>query len=410
MKTIFIFLDKPGSYFSIDDSHQSQVNLELQYAASLDEVRKIRHEYDQAIGIVSGEYVNISTIEIPVRSLKKAQQVVPFVLEESLISNIEDLHFSILDWHPGEASTVAVIEKTVWSNYLEMSKIGVLGLNQIIPDYALLNLEKNQLANVYVEPNSKRVLIKQQTGQLEQGLALQKQELSYWASDFNGSSSEGSGGIVCNDQAVAQELIDMSDIKADVFCLDSDLLSSIENYSFLIRSFDKFSLFQSSQHDQVLKKVKPWLIASSVIILLSLFSAISFNAFNYYNLIKQNNQLDEKIKTIFSSNFPQVTRIVDAKEQFQRQLSNLRGSSKGSKELLFLLDQLSGIIQKNQLAISELYFTNSALLLTFSVKNFSSLDDFNDQISNSPIAFEQLSSDSQGGKVTAKYRFRARVE
>ena len=400
MTVLYFFLEYPYRYFVID--YKSSAILEQGFVQGLTSILPIAKKYDEVIGVVPGEHVSILEVEIPIRVRKKALQAIPFVLEDKLAANIDDVHFFLFDWRPNKTSTVAIIQREKWFNYLHWIESSDIEIKTIIPDYSLLPLGSDESAILFLEAETERVLIKFLQKDLLKGMVISLGELSYWLDEFDSQEKK----IVCNDVDLLSKL--MNSKVQNVEILQSLSKNKIEDIclEFDEKKFSSLQLYNSDIAKKVIEKNKPWLIFSIIFLLFALLINISFDVYEYKVLKSEEIILEKKIEDIFKKNFPNVDRIVDAQLQFQREIEALKGNAKGSQEFLFLVDKVITILPRNVTLIDEIYYRNSTLDVVFKVNNFQILDEFSAKLEESDsLQFERISSDSQGGKVFAKYRF-----
>ena len=398
MKTLYFYLEKYSQFFVVNSDKGISSITEYGSFEELNDVITVLKDFDEIIGLIPGEFVSVLEVKLPIRSRKKAMQALPFALEDQVAGNIDDLHFSLLDWKPNDISTVAIISREKWYSYLLWMEDNSIALNQIIPDFELLPLQSQQSAVLFHEQSSNRVLIKFKEQQLVKGIAIGLEELTFWVDEFDAQAQE----LVYNDPVLSESLASIHNPG------ELKILNTATIHDFSLQPSDKLNqmaLYKPEQGRQFFEKSKPWLIAGIVFLVLSLIVNIAFDVHEYRVLKVQQKVLNEKIESIFSENFPHIDRIVDAQLQFQREISLLQGNAEGTRHFLFLLDSVVKSVPKNNTRVEEIFYRNSALNITINADNFQMLDRFTAKLDQAnQIDYERVSSDSQGGKVTAKFR------
>jgi len=402
MTVAYFFLEPPYQYFVID--HDLSNIVKQGEVEALESIASLVKTYDEAIGIIPGEQVNILDVEIPVRVRKKALQAIPFVLEDKLVGDIEDIQFFLLDWKPKKISTVAIIQKEKWFSYLHWIESSGIEVKSIIPDYNLLSLNNDESATLFLEEKTKRILLKFLQEDLTKGLVIYQEELPYWLDEFNSQGKK----IVCNDENILFELMNAETINTEI--VQNSSITKIEEVCLESGGYKSFVPLQLYNNSDIIKKGfeknKLWFIFSIIFLGLALLMNVGFDIYEYTTLKSEELVLEKRIEDIFKSSFPNIDKIVDAQLQFQREIETLKGNTKGSQEFLFLVDKVLTSLPRQVTFIDELYYRNSALDVSFKVNNFQILDEFSTQLGKiNSVKFERISSDSQGGKVFAKYRF-----
>ncbi len=403
MKTLYFYLEAPHQFFVLEQVKEATNLLDSGEFESLDGVLELARECDRNVAIVSGESVSIFEVDLPIRSRKKAIQAIPFALEDQVAGSIDDLHFHLLNWQAGAVSTVAVMQRDWWFQHLLWMEENNIEIQQILPEFALLPLAEEEAAFLFMEENSDKVsLIFRQNDQIK-GLNLMLDELSFWGDDFDAQGKN----IVCNDSRLLAQILQSENLSQNtvnqvsvVSLMELCVQQPQENSH---RSF--LQLYSSDRTRRDIEKSKPWFTMTVACLILALLVNIGIDLYQYRILRLQEQALNQRIEEIFQKTFPQVTRIVDARLQFQRELNTLKGNTRGSQEFLSLLDTVTTSVPKQQVRVEELFYRNSALNVTLKADDFQILDRFTKKLDeNKSVAHERLSSDSQGGKVTARYR------
>ena len=403
MDVLHIILQKPYQYFVLRYKDNQTLLIDEGISDSIANLSEQIKSTEQIIGIVPGEFVSIYEVKIPIRSRKQALQAIPYTLEDQIVAGINNVEFILLDWNSKGVSTVAIIDKQLWSNLKkEFEEQGAV-LNSIIPDYALLPLAANDVACVFSEQSSKRILIRTNQNEVEKGFVLDFDELAYWAENFDGQGLD----IICNNEETLRVLAEIPSLNAILRQTDvGETLSDLIISRPLSFNTEKLLLSGATQSGQTFERLKPLLIVTAGLIVLSIILFIASNTYEMLLLKKQSDELDNRIEQTFKETFPSVERIVDARLQFQRELDQLNGNSKGSQEFLYLLDQVLKAMPGNVGRITEMHYKTSSLDIVFIANNFQVLDQLNSRLEKQGnVKFERVSSDSQAGKVSAKYRF-----
>jgi len=402
MRALYFYLEQPFRYFVIDHLKEGSVLIESGACEELEQIKEKADLMEMNIAILSGELVSIMEVNIPIKSRAKAMKAIPFALEDQLADNIEDLHFELLNWLPGETSTVAVINDEQWQSYRQQLSDSQIELHRIIVDFDLLPLPENVAACIYEDSESERVLLKFRKADIVQGIAIEKSELPYWADEFD---IENKTILSNNVENVYGMFTDESIASANISAFSANTIEDLCQSS-TEAQFD-LALFASNQSKQSSRKSRPWLIGAVCFLVLASFVNIGMDVYEYLILKKKSQVLNDRIEQTFKTSFPHIDRIVDPQLQFQREIELLQGNAKGTDEFLFLLDKLISSFSRNAGEITEMFYRNSGLDVVFRMRNFQRVDQFDKRfaaVSANTAEATRLSSDSQGGIVTAKYR------
>ncbi len=406
MDTLYFSLTAPHDYFIV--SHEAKKVpsplLKSGVLAELGELQNLSESFQRLVAIIPGEMVSLYELHLPIRSRKQALQALPYALEDQLAAPINELEFILLNWKPNAVSTVAVIAKPLWQSFLQELETHHISVDELVPDFGLLPLEQDAAALIFKQSEDSRLLIRQRKGELETGVVLDRGELEFWLDEFDAQGAR----LICNDESVFTQLSQQDNLNAAIEFNDKLVANNLSICVTDTEVSDRspFLLYSENQAKKTAEKVKPLLIISGLLLVLSMVSFIGTSTYQSYLLSQHNQNLDDRITEIFEKHFPQVQRIVDAKLQFQRELSVLKGNAKGSQEFLHLLNEVVVALPRNTIKVRELHYRESALDVVLTMENFEILDGFAEKLTQkNTLQFKLLSSDSQGGRVVAKYRF-----
>ncbi|WP_233965475.1 type II secretion system protein GspL [Pectobacterium versatile] len=107
---------------------------------SVEQVRPVLAAYPSVTFtrvLVPATDVTFYTLTLPRQARRQLTQVVPFMLEDQLATEIEKLHFAVLEIH-GDDGTVAVVEKNRMQRWLAQCDALGLSVDTLLPDARVL--------------------------------------------------------------------------------------------------------------------------------------------------------------------------------------------------------------------------------------------------------------------------------
>lgn len=372
------------------------INNELKLAHGLlsDAAKAAEQKYITVV--VPGEDVLFLTAEVPGKNIQRVQQAVPYVLEDSVIDDVDELYFSIKKSNADNLDNqydVSVINKDYFESVIEqLENLGVYA-DAMIADYLLL------AENSSLFFDGAKVL-------------------------FNGSKVKFSSAI---DSAVflSDEFLNNNKELKLINCdktsdKNQDLTTLIENFGFIEerceshpllclvknRSNNNLNLLQG-----VYKKKKDWSQAgktwlpATVLFFIWLVVQGGLFVFDYIGLSKQNKQLNAEITKIYKKTFPKSRRIIDAKAQMQQKLADLK-KRKGQSGRSFT-EMLSGsatIFSKTKgLIIKSLRYYDGRINIEMQIASLQALDKLKEQL-NKEKGYQVEIQNASSGKdmVTAR--------
>ncbi|HEC13872.1 MAG TPA: hypothetical protein ENI80_11630, partial [Acidiferrobacteraceae bacterium] len=168
-------------------------------APTLASVPVTGHGSETVYGVVPGEFVVVRKVQVPARQRAKALAAVPYVLEESLSDDVEDLHFALLDWRAGESATVAVVSRSTMSDWLDSLNEAGHVIDGLVMDYQLLPSHP-QCHYVMIRDAGGRIII---SGRDNLGLVIDEDSLGMWWQGLEHADP----AIAVDDRTLAETLI-----------------------------------------------------------------------------------------------------------------------------------------------------------------------------------------------------------
>ncbi|WP_158587033.1 type II secretion system protein GspL [Motilimonas pumila] len=335
--------------------------------------------------LVPSNDVLLTKVEVPGKVTRQFQQAIPYMLEEELATDVDQLHFSILAVDNGFAH-LAIVEHVKMAKWLDWLDQAELNCRQFIPDVLTLPTEEGQWSSVKLE---------------DEWLIRQDEYTGFSADD--GLLPLILGKLLPEDES--QEIVAHSDLPANVAgewrqgqielpmqLLAQGALSSKLN----ILTGDYKPQKESSRNWGLWRNTGIALAACLVL-------ALVINFLQLQQLKAEEKALQAQIKQVYVQLFPEEKSIRSAriKASFKRHLNNLGG---GSDQLSFLsmLDQVRPAFKKvpNFKPVSLRFDANKAeLRLQVQAKNYSDFETFQASIPDS-FTVKQGAMSNKGSMVT----------
>lgn len=354
----------------------------------------------RVVALLPGERVSLLDADIPTRKRQKILQAAPWVLEDRLAQDVESLHFTLGPRTEGDRIRIAVVDRgDIDSLVEELAEAGIVA-DAVIPDFLALPRQADEWT-VLVEDN--RVIVR--------------------TDDCDGLST---------DRSMSMEMIDaLIDVSRDNHALpsrirvfrsgdDQDLVEALGRSAEAIPEIadepcdgpainawipsvpSRLPLNLASGEFQMQHEKDDWwlpwrpalTLASAWLMLLAIGEAV-----NLHQLAQEQQQLEQRIETVFEEALPDATRMVNPKVRMERRLNALRGGGDESDFLptmAILGDSISGLDQGRLQGIS---YRPGVLDLSIRVEDANSLDRIRDSIQNNPefsANIQSANTDSDG--------------
>ena len=334
----------------------------------------------------------LTTSNVPSKNKKQLMQAVPFALEDTLAEDIDDLHFAIHQEVSEGLSNVAIINKDVLDNYIDLLKQNGLTVHFILPQILAQAHPKNGWS------------ILQKNGSIDvrldafNGFNCDENLLELFLADKMESLGEDNTLDIIYSNIEAEELPailqDLSIEKTDARLTQ---YSSVEPALALNLITGFVSHKQESKID--------WKAWRPTLVLASLVAAIGLGILSWQNngLKTQSKQLNLAIEKTFKSAFPE-SRIVDPPQQMTSKLAQLKKNvGKTSDSPLPIIANISPLVKEfKDLTLKEVRYQDDALELVMSSPNLTRLETFKkDAAKKAKLKVEIKSSTTTANKVEA---------
>ena len=123
-------------YFTINPPHQwIRINSKgIQDSGVVDTLEELRVKGQRCVAVVPGEQVNTRRMQLPIRNRQKLMAAIPFAIENSLVSQVDDLHFTVLNSSADNQVTFAYVSRDLMQSWLQAARQAGITLSALMPD------------------------------------------------------------------------------------------------------------------------------------------------------------------------------------------------------------------------------------------------------------------------------------
>lgn len=347
--------------------------------------------------VIPGEDILFLTAEVPGKNRQRIQQAVPYVLEDSVIDDVDELYFAISNVNDSSQYNVSVINKNYFKSVIKQLESAGIYADVMIADYLLLG-EGNTLIYDGIRVLCNRTNIKSASN-------LETYRMATINNEADLDEGETVKLIYCNneyeDDASLERLISKENYNKEICNVSYQLCliknSSIENSINLLQGFYKKKKNWSQTG-------KTWLpIAALFLVWVSIQGGLF--VIDYIGLSKQNKTLNDEITKIYKSTFPRSRRIIDAKAQMQQQLKSLkkRRGQNGRSFTEMLSNSASIFAISKGLKIKSLRYYDGRINLEINISSLQALDKLKEQL-NKEKGYQVEIQNASSGKDTVTAR------
>ena len=365
------------------------VNNELKVASgSLDDAAIAATGFSVSV-VLPGENIVSLKADVPGNNLQRIQQAIPYVLEDSVIDDVDDLHFAIKKSHKNSYDVAVVNKQYLESIVQEISKAGV-DADVITADYLLL--KPNTLLC-----DADRVIFNSQELKFSSSVEGANKILE----SYKGNDSINLIHCSDNDGALPTGLDELPTLNKKV--CNKILLACLTENTFLSAGIN---LLQGLYKKKKLwtEQKKRWLPAMALCLLwLSVQGGVF--VYEYINLSNQRKSLNLEINEIYKSTFPDARRIVNAKAQMQQKLSVLeKRHGQSERSFSHMLSSSAAVLARmDGLKIKSLRYHDGNLIFEFQLESLALLEKIKQQlIHKNGFLVEIKNASSSKNAVTAR--------
>lgn len=317
--------------------------------------------------IIPAEWVVLHSITLPKMSVAKQKQAVIYQLEDSLIKDVDNYHFAILN-SKNNITRVITIEHTLLNAILQ--KIPEhLFITQMVPEMLLLPLYEDKTTILVDE---QRLIV------LEDQVAFvaQKQDLAALTQD-------------------KQTILMGKDQNHTIVCVEQYLLSQ------LFDSEQGIDLLKG-EYKQKIKKAtgakNMYIAMAAILSIFLLFFIVSLGEIIYLKV--KNDGINQQVQNNYYQLFPSATSMVAPEERVTQLIR--QGDAYGDTAFLQLLAIVSKAVkQDNVITFTEVQYSNQTLTLKVTAPTSEKMDGFIKTLSMYGLKTKEQSSNLSKGKFNA---------
>ena len=344
----------------------------------------------KVVAWLPSENIVFIDLEIPVYQQRNLRQIVPGLLEEDLATDIEQLHFSIGDETVAGSVTVAVVDDSIITRWVDKFKAAGIKLDALLPGSLALPWSENNWT-IQCDGFHCEIRVAAQSAFLfeRENLTLILPKITkQWGQPqtircFNSAEEQLQLGFPTE---FSNDKIEKQRILPDASALSINLLQG----EYAVKE-------DFGQH------WNKWRI-SAMLVFAVIGLHFSSMAINSYRLNQQAQTYKEETASLFRSAFPKETRLVNPKAQMMEKLQNMQ-SQFNSSGFLVLLQQVAPILKQTpdvQLIRIKYEQDLNAIVLDVQAKNYAGLDQLKVALETANLSTELGSVSGRQGAYSAR--------
>ena len=340
--------------------------------------------------MVPGELVNTRRMLLPIRNRQKLMTAIPFAIENSLISQVDDLHFTLLNTGSDNQVTFAYVNRDLMESWLQQVRSAGITLSAMLPDYLLLPHATASSA-VIAQSDSGQVLLR---SGLCLGAVTDPQNLPAWLDQLDDDVE------VFADQKVLDLLPRTITEKVTAKDIGSQLAD------WLSRGMPEHdAVLLNGEYGQGRKSslLRQYWPAAAMFLLAGLITIGS----DYAELVwlqKTQVKLENNMQSLYQEFFPGSKLLAGkARVQTRNKMLSLQAGA-GGNDFTYLLVTTSGLLKNQQATVEELDYREGNLITVLTLNDFAHLDRIRQRLQKEPsIDVKLKQSGARGDKVQVRF-------
>lgn len=318
--------------------------------------------------LVPSSAITLTTVELPEKGQRQAIQALPFMLEENLAENVDDLHF-VTGPRDGEFLSVAVVAHEQMQTWLTWLTDAGLKAKCIVPDCLALPLQECQWAAIKF---NQEYLLRTGAGA---GVSLSEEWLNMALPRLLPTDTDSPVTLAAYSELnIAGTDVQPQELNLPMLVLAKGILTSPMNLltgSYLPKR-------EYGKHVQI------WRNAAVVIVVALILSLVN-KGLNIHQMNSERASLQQQSEAIFKQAVPGTSRIVNLRSQMDRHLRSMQGQGGGSEFFSMLEGLEEAFTQVSDLKPTTLRFDSARneLRMQITAKSYAQVEKFKEIVSRS---------------------------
>jgi len=323
------------------------------------------------IVLLPGEDVLTTTVRLPTKRRRQALKALPFMLEDSIVSDVALEHLAVGPDNTGGETLIAVTRKQQLNELLQLFGDAGITPEVMLPDYAMIG-EIPDTWQILVSGD--RAIVR---GPDSTGFATPLSRLSVLlntAHSAQGDPSDRAVKVIRSSETAVPELRGDWQVEEQVLADEMDCFAADPSNASLNLLQGEFRVIQKENWNW-----GPWATAA-VLALAAITIALLETGLETVRLDRQATQMQASMVELAREALPDTEQIRDPQTQLLIAWRQLRTGGAGGAEFLPLLDRVSATIRQQPVTVSGIIFKDGILTLALQGSSLQQLDDLRQQI------------------------------
>jgi len=360
----------------------------------------------RVIVLVPGIDILLTGAVVPSRNRQRIMSAIPYMLEEQLATDVDDLHFAIGRRDANGRISTAVVGRNRMDDWLKRLRDVGIEPDMVVVETLALPLEPEGWT-LFRESDVTLLRTGEQSGLATDSANLEMM-LPLLLTEGQDTKPAQIRWIECNNGGSILPM-DLSEFGIEVVS-EAYARTALEFFAEHFNENETINLLQGaySRREQLGKLWRPWRPAAAMLVLLMVLHG-GMTISDYLDLRKERQMLSEHIDKIYLDTFPDARRVVNARAQMEDRLAKLRsGSTRASNGFLDLLSGSGNSLKRTDgLELQRISYRDGQFDLAIVIQDLQGLDQLKQRLSTqSGYAVEIQSATARGNSVEARLQLK----
>ncbi len=352
---------------------------------------------------VPGEDVLLCHAQVPGSKRRLLAQAVPYALEDQLIDDVEEQHFSF-GAIKGDEVDVAVVGHAQMETWLTRLREAGIEANALIADVQAVPLVGEEQSWSLYQFNNRCLL-----RQAPQSAVVQDADNA----GFMLQAALAECGDIKPEQVhfryAAETPLELPELDVAVDAEPLNQAAVVVLAQAYAQSGKAINLLQGpySKREQISKYWRPWRAAAALLVGVVVLQ-MGLSVADQQRLSAEKQQLAADIKQIYRDTFPEARKVVNAKVQMERALKSLQGGGGGMDGFSLILAKAGQEFQATRkMSLERVSYKNGLLDVSLFVADLQQLDQLKQRLSdNAKLSVDIHSATAKDNRVEARLRIK----
>lgn len=338
--------------------------------------------------------VLLTEARVPTTNRQRMRRAIPFILEEQLTEDVEELHFALGTIQGDGMVPVAVVKKSLMDDWLHRLEAADIRPHLLLPETLALPWESGR-CTLFIDED--RYLIR---GKCAAGYEIPAETPdSLIAQTLNRDETDAL--LIIDARRQGEDDGKFADIGIEPQRIRQSSMEALVQG--LSQAKPVVNLLQGgySRQEQLGRQLRPWIPAAAMLLVWLLVQA-GMMLHERFTLVEQEQLLAEQIEQLYRKTFPEARKVVNARVQMERHLEAMKGGQ-SEQGFISLMATTAPVLGKTKgLEVRALRYKQDGLTVDMQLDALQTLDKIKAGLAELGLQVDIESASSRDGKVESR--------